>query len=363
MSGAAHEKSPRVITAASKRAAGREAISDLLKAIAIVGVVCIHVQLPGATAFRFGVPTFITLWAYYCEIGLSRRAGREQFTYLRTRFVKIFVPYAFWSALYILLFHPRSEWHTASRHDVLDAWIGGYGWDGQYFFIVLFQLFAVIPLLRRVVRPATLWPIVAVGCVANFTSCYLLSRQHLVDGLGERLFVYWISYVALGIAFARGYPRRWPALLIVAIALLAIAPFEKAWLDRTVANTFIYLCASVTLGSLALLIAVSPRRNRDRDSTRDSTGDSTGNSTGNSRWRPHGWPLALSNYLGRNTMAIFVCHPALLYLALRIGWEQGTNLPSIFLLRGAEVIAAILCSLLVAECLRRIRLGILVGGA
>lgn len=325
----------------------RDWASDCLKAAAIVGVVCIHAGLPYSAALRFCVPVFIALWAFHAELGLSRRTEQEQWPYLRSRFLRLLAPYAFWTGIHLALFHDLQDWRTTPVHTIVGGWFGGYGWAGQYFFIILFQWVLLLPVLRRVVRPDTLWLIVAIGCAWNVTSCYLFFGQSVVARLGDRLFVYWIPYAALGIAFARSHPPRLPNLSVLAVILLLAAPLEYAVLAQWQPRASPYLAASVTLGTVAMLIALGPRRQQN-----DRPPD---------RLRP-GWPTLAVAYLGRNTMAVFVCHVLVLELASRTGLVRLMTTPSVIFGKAGLVAIAIATSLLIAGLLRRIGLGLVVGG-
>ena len=91
----------QIVTNRSQLANTRDNRPDEMKAAAILGVVCIHADLPYADIFRFCVPVFIALWAFHYERGLARRGDFRP--YASRRFYRLAVPYVFWTAIYLLL--------------------------------------------------------------------------------------------------------------------------------------------------------------------------------------------------------------------------------------------------------------------
>ncbi|MDY3561939.1 acyltransferase [Gemmata sp. JC673] len=311
----------------------RDGRSDELKALAIVGVVCIHAGLPYADALRFCVPVFLSIWAYHYDQGLSRRQDRV-WAYAWQRFIRLLIPYAFWTAVYLPLFHPLSEWQSTPLSIIVNGWLGGYGWSGQYFFIILFQLTFLFPLLHRYTSPISLWVVLAVGVICNPLADYFLFRSYAVSGIGDRLFVYWLPYVFIGIALARGTIQPMPLLIPMAAALL-LAPTELAQLLLTVPRASPYMILSVTVGSIAILLAMGP-------TTRDP-------SPRQLRWRQ------MIQYVGRNSFSIFLAH--LLFLKLGDALLDTSSA----LARTELAVISVIGGLGTGEVLRRVRLGILVG--
>jgi fucose 4-O-acetylase-like acetyltransferase len=321
--------------------AARDRRSDDLKAAAILGVVCIHAMLPYFDVFRYCVPVFVTLWAYFYELGLSRRG--QAWGYAARRFVRLLVPYAFWTGVYVVLLQPIAQWRTVPLRSILGGWLGGAGFAGQYFFIILFQLNWLVPLLRSFVTLTALWITLFAGVVFNALADYYLFRNYALSGLNDRVFVYWLPYVALGIALARGYPAPKRGWLLAALVLLA-APWEIARLEASNPRISPYLVPSVVIGSLALLLAVAARH-------------------------PSVLPVdpappkrvrRLIRYVGSESFAIFVGHYLILQAAWHAGLAPGLSAAGV-LGRMALVVVAIAGSLGISWLLQRLGLGIVVG--
>ena len=291
--------------------------------------------------FRFCVPVFLGLWAFYVEKALARRDGGEQFAYLKRRWIELAVPYLAWTVLYIAMFQ-RSNWSTASVHTIVGGWFGGFGWAGQYYFVVLLQLIVLFPWLRRMATGRRVRADDCLGCLINVISGYLLFRSRIVAAVGYRLFIYWIPFVVAGIALARGRFNGNPRLLtLLAIALLCAAPFESRFAPEAP-----YFSISVTLASLLLLTAAT-------------LGDRKAETKGANP--PVQWLARIVGVLGRNTFAIFVANVLMLELIDRVGLKGSLEYltgPFAPMLVAAVAIAGAMC---LGWLLRTVRPGMLVG--
>ena len=325
----------------------RDARSDCLKGVAIIGVVSLHASLPYADVFRFCVPVFIALWAFHYERGLARRQPGQVWLYVTQRFVRLLTPYVFWTVLYFLLFQASNAGATALAGIPDGGWFGGNGWPGQYFFIILFQLTWLMPLLRRWVAPQSLGITLAGGAILNASAGWWLFSNPILSGLGDRLCVYWLPYVFLGVAFARGYPRAIPGLLPLAIVSLSTVPYALSGLildfDKA-GRVSPYLVPAVTLGSIALLLAVGPRLPPAAPPL-----------------QPCDSPISRAlAYIGRHSLAIFVANPLILEASHRLG-IMPDNSPGNFPGKAVLIAVTIGASLALGWCLRRLGLGMLVG--
>jgi fucose 4-O-acetylase-like acetyltransferase len=311
----------------------RDAWPDALRAAAIYGVVVIHLSGPDPVVqlFRFCVPVFVGVWAAYFEQGLARRAPAERPAYVRSRLGRLAVAYVFWSAVSLARYAPEG-WPADA---ILRDFATGSMWAGQYFLVALLQLTALFPL----VRPALGRWVVAVGWSVGAVAGPLLGRfvrqLPAVAQFGDQPFWYWLPFVAVGVAWARGEFPRVPAALALAlgVAALALAPAEFALLQT--APTAAPL-VSASVGSVALLIAAS----RARVTVPGRVGRVLG-------------------YVGQNTFAVFVTNPLVIGVLLRTpaaAWLD--SLPA----RLVVAVGVVAAGLALGWVFRRARLGVLVGG-
>jgi fucose 4-O-acetylase-like acetyltransferase len=250
----------------------------------------------------------------------------------------------FWSILYVLLFRAPSTWLTTPIHTILGGWFGGYGWSGQYFFILLFQLTVLFPLLRQWVTKSSVWFALLAGIALDAVVIYFLFTNHTISGIGDRLFVYWIPYVFLGIACARGYPKSLPWLLPFAILSLLAIPGEFNLLSATNSRISVYLLPSVVLGSVALLMALGPRPFTSNPHQHQS----------------EPWIKKAVIYIGQHSFVIFVANPLFLDIARRLGLTLGQS-PIEFFWRIILISWVISSSLVLGWILRRSGLSALIG--
>lgn len=316
---------------------GRDPRADYLKAAAIVGVVCIHAGLPFHDVFRFGVPVFIGLWAYFMEQALARRPPPAHAAYLGRRLVELGVAYLVWTLLYVGTFY-QGRWESTPLHTIVGGWFGGYGWAGQYYFVILFQLTLLYPLLRRWIAGPAILPLIALGVALNVVAGYWLFEARWIGAIHDRLFIYWIPYVAMGIALARGEFARRPGLGLVAALILLAAPFEKALLP----GHSDYLLLTVTVASLLLLLATVPTGSAPHHSSRH--------------------PLArTATVLGRNTFPIFLANVAMIEICRSTGLTAAVTAVAGEWGRLAVVAVTLAASLALGWLLQTLRLGVLVG--
>ena len=328
-----------VPAAAAASAAGpRDLHADWLKAAAIVGVVCIHAGLPFHDVFRFGVPVFVGLWAFYLEKALARRRPETHLRFMMQRMVELAVPYLAWTLLYIEKFY-ASRWSATPLHTIVGGWFGGYGWSGQYYFVILFQLTLLFPLLRRCVAQVPTLPVIVAGVALNVLAGYWLLEQRWIGAVGDRLFIYWVPYVVMGIALARGQFRNTPGLVMVAVLLLLVAPFET---DSSFEHSA-YLASSVTIASLLLLVAAVAA---DRAAP--------------VRRNP-GLAARAVAFVGRNTFAIFVGNVAMLEVLESTGFTAAATSHAGSFGLVAVVAAALAGCIGIGWLLKRLGQGILVG--
>ncbi|WP_313600298.1 acyltransferase [Epilithonimonas vandammei] len=181
---------------------------DLLKAISIFGVVYIHsYDLLGfdllsqifQPLFRIAVPSFIIIWAYFFEKSFQK-VDRKVF-FILEKFKKLFIVFIFWSIIYFLI---SFDSNNISLKSFITKHMSGYGWSGQYFFIILFQLIIFYPFIRKIYSLKWLrFLIIILVFIYYFVFSYTSLIPKPFSVVGIRPFVFWLPYVFLGIYFQR----------------------------------------------------------------------------------------------------------------------------------------------------------------
>lgn len=275
----------------------RNTNADVLKSISIFGVVFIHgssilgesdIMLFLRDMFRFTVPCFITLWSFFFEKSYQKKNKTDRRKYIVKRFVHLFRVFVLWSLLYFFL---TVDWQNFTAKDILTKYFSGYGWSGQYFFIILFQFLLLYPLIRKVyeikfLRVLTLATVVLIYLGWNYSYGVL---PEPIKKLGFRPFLFWLPYVFLGMALAKNKVNRislWFGVcpLLLAVEFLLLRKWEFSHMD--------YITLGVLVFSLLFCIALLQSK---------------------SIVVPERFNNVLG-FVGRNTLIVFVSNPLIIIL-------------------------------------------------
>jgi len=179
---------------------------DFLKSISIFGVVFIHSRNDNIISeitselFRVAVPLFIVFFSYFLEKNLSSVSTKKEYNdILKQKFFLLFLPYAFFTILYFFILNDLS---LIKPRELITGYWSGYGWSGQYFFIILFQLILVFPLLQKIVNIKLIY-ILTISLFLYLIMSYIFWNLSFVSKLSDRIFIYWLPYAILGILLYR----------------------------------------------------------------------------------------------------------------------------------------------------------------
>lgn len=182
----------------------REYSIDFLKAFSLFGVVYIHggfllsskEAFFSANYFRFGVPVFIVISFYLAEkiFNSKKYSGFN----LYNRIKRLCLPFIIWSLMYFSIFF---NYQNYNLKNIITKHFLGYGWSGQYFFLILIQLtilFYFIKTYKKRIRKLEL--ILSFFLTILIYIIYHSFSSHKVFYLfDKRFFLYWIYYLLLGI--------------------------------------------------------------------------------------------------------------------------------------------------------------------
>jgi hypothetical protein len=331
----------------------RQAPADILKVMAITAVVFIHGSslIPCSPyentisaytyevnhMFRFCVPIFVFLWAYFQEKSLLKKVNTSLLYY---RFYLLLIPFFFWSLIYFLL---TGDFKTLTFSNVLTKHWTGFGWSGQYYFIILFQLIVLYPAMRcftlKLAIPLPMMYIISLLFYVTISYSKWFNTD-AIGKIGDRPFIYWIPYVILGITHAHRniFPVKIP--LVLGLTSTALIAMEFHWFNLR--EVSIYLHPSVFISSFILLSYLAL-----------NVGYSSLN-------RPIAWVIQIT---AKNTLGIFCLNPLVILLLLPIlrshAWFLKFNGASFVAPILSTVIILIIC-ILFTMLLKRIRLGMLI---
>ncbi|MEM9771325.1 MAG: acyltransferase [Cyanobacteria bacterium P01_D01_bin.73] len=297
-------ETPQIVPKVAKP---RLASVDILRSVSIFGVVFIHAAWllgclsPGSEnleyMFRVAVPCFVVMWAFFYEKGYSKRTGEARKKYFWARLKRLLSVFLIWSCIYFLI---EVDWSSLTFKSFFSKHFLGYGWSGQYFFIILLQLQVLFPWLRSLCFKRKLRGLImlAVFCLYIIWGYGHEWLPNIAQKLGERPFIFWIPHVFLGIAIShvkanqhhtshfQWLNKRFPWWLLCSILII---PLEFNTLNHNH-----YLTPAVLLASSLFVLPFL---------TQDIVLPSKLN--------------AQFNWFGSNTMTLFVANPLLIKL-----WHQ-----------------------------------------
>lgn len=276
----------------------RSISADLIKVVSIFGVVFIHgsglfgsnsgFQLYTSNFFRFCVPCFIIIWAYLFEKSYQKKGYNERAKYISSKFIYLFTVFFIWSCLYFL---NLVNWDTITLIKVVTTHFSGYGWAGQYFFIILFQLLLLFPLIRILQQYKLIYVpfIVLLILVYIFYGYFYNSIPESVKKLGDRPFVFWLPYVFIGISMANQKIKKISVLNAFVLLLIPIESFILKYLD---CEHDAYITPAVLLASIVFTVAILQNDIIIKSERINN----------------------IISFIGKNTMTIFVANPLIIML-------------------------------------------------
>ena len=287
---------------------------DVCRGLAILAVLFIHVSghfLPALHPVRshapptwawyalavpnqdaqWAVPCFLMLSAFVNALSLSR--GNDVGRYAKRRVQTALVPYLLWSAVYIAVNVLIKHQHTPGIRATLTLLQNGTAYFHLYFFVLVLEMYVLLPLVLPLFRRRPPFWAVATGAVVLQAAIYGLNR-YVFPHRFQTTILWDVLPVALGL-WLFGQSARWPTVLhrgawgAGAVTLAAFALYTPlavaAMLHRPV-NTAEYqggqwaFTAGVSFLALALAGAL-----------------------GNGRL------ATILGYLGAESLAIYVMHP------------------------------------------------------
>ena len=257
-----------------------------------------------------------------------------------SRLYKLLIPFTFWSTIYFIII---ADFKSLSLAGMISKHWTGYGWSGQYYFIILFQLLLLFGTIRWITLRLEKFTVPIYILSVLFYSFITYSHWFEVGIIGKvsyRPFIYWVPYVMLGVLYAHKNIFRVSLPLGAALLSPILILIEVYLLKPPLEN--VYMLPSVFISSLALLSSMNSRL------TYAGISPNLGKLI-----------QSLANY----TLGIFCLNPLVIITMGPIikkiglvgqfpGSSVGLSIASTLFITG--------CCILIINILKRIRLGILV---
>lgn len=313
---------------------------DYLKAISIFGVVYIHGACTFVKAnfltntlsdfFRFCVPVFIIFWVYFLEKSILKKEN-EQRTLLISRFKHLFMVFILWSSMYFLLL---VDWNTLTLSSVITKHFSGYGWSGQYFFIILFQLILFYPLIRWTYNYIAIRTLIVL-LVVLITAIYSYQPEIIPEftiKLGDRPFLFWMIYVYVGISLARNEFKKISVCYVLTILLIPV----ELYLFESPSP---YLRLSILFSTILACSYIIQQKNLILNTSKVGT---------------------IISHIGQNTMIIFLSNPIIIilfnqFIPYELLHNEHNYLYSLIISLITSIVIIVI-SLLIEKILKRIKM-------
>ena len=218
--------------------------SDGLRVFSIIAVIMLHTsavrvanwpQLESVTWWvshvfdsmcRWAVPVFIMLSGALI-LDLSRPYTLCGF--YKKRFVRVVIPFLFWASFYYFWSYKSYGMNITPDFIKKSLW-QGLTYNHLYFVFIILGLYAVVPVLRLLLKYIPLWNIwILVAALFVVSSSGILFRYLPMNGLTR--FVPYLSYFLLGYLIRlRGEKIKWRILFIPAFVSATTVIIFKTYL-------------------------------------------------------------------------------------------------------------------------------------
>jgi peptidoglycan/LPS O-acetylase OafA/YrhL len=322
------QEAPLETTQTEPQTIKRLASLDICRGIAILAVLFIHVSghflpalhlakshvPPGWAWYALAVPNLDAQWAVPCFLMLSAFANALSLArtpditrYAKRRLRTAVVPYVLWSGVYIALNFALGTLHHLNLGHLAKLLLTGTAEFHLYFFVLVIELYVLLPLLMPLFRRRPAFWAVALGAVILQAAVYLLNRFVLLHRF-QTTILWDILPVALGLwlwsqigrwseVFKRGL---WPALIVTLAALAVYTSLGiQTLLPPAHINTAVYQGGqwAFTAGMSFLVLALAGALVKSRGA-------------------------ALLSYLGAESLAIYVMHPLAIIALDKLGTKS-----------------------------------------
>lgn len=265
----------------------------------------------------------------FLEKGLTSKSKTDQFSYLKKKFFDLFRVYFIWSMLYFII---MADFNTLTLIRIITSHFSGYGWAGQYFFVILFQLLFIYPLIRYLYTHKVFRLIIYGLSIFLYLLYAVYYDLPILSKLSDRPFVFWIPYAFIGIGLARDSIK---SVSVIWVLLLFLVPLEFYIKGSYTGSP--YILFSLLFSSLLISIYFIKSATFEIRST---------------------FLQKVIEVVGKNTMTIFVANPLTILLLDKIIRYDDLNcslIPSIVYPLLSTTIIIIIC-LTLAYFLRLTRL-------
>ncbi len=185
---------------------------DILRGLAIIGVVAIHsagigyqfqdtsIQFIGTVIWRqlinFSVPLFLAISGYFLAKKIVENK-KDYFSFIRKQIPRVLIPYILWSILYLGINMIRG----AELQSILFKFFTFQSAVPFYFIILIIQYYLLLPVMKKLATSKGL----IISTTISIASCLIIFYFRYYTNFDLPLFVYagvfptWMIFFVLGI--------------------------------------------------------------------------------------------------------------------------------------------------------------------
>lgn len=325
-----------------------------LRAFAAISIVLIHAtsgyvntvplgvilnQFP-----RYGSPVFVMMSGFILYHIELKRPSRSYMEFFRHRFLKVFIPYAIWTILYST-FTMRNYFLGMETLDAIRIMktylmniVTGTGYVHLYFILIMIQLYALFPFLKKWVERYTYTTLTTAAVISfTFQSLIYLHRLSIITlpsiGIGwATLFPGWLVFFCFGIYLKINLEQTmafWKKRKLLC-GLLWIGLFAAAILEGQVSPVNITLRPTISLYGVQTFFLFYLVFDNLKDRTSNTMDQ-------------------LLEWVANNSFNIYLIHPLVLnILVLPLSWGGYGGLVALY-------ISAVICTCLVIHVLNKVK--------
>lgn len=218
---------------------------DVLRGLAIIGVVLIHITAPLATdgdlvavvvnqMSRFAVPVFFILSGWGLTISNSLERSDSYWNFLKVRFLSILPQYLLWNIVYLFYSGVWEVYQGFSLEvlgDLLNEIFLGTIYNHLYFVPIILIFYILYPLLLRISNQYGVLVSLVVTLISQLSDIWI---EHEYFYMNKNVFN-WLFYFMFGIWLAKNFEKKVYRMqkykipifmgLIVSMVMVILTPF------------------------------------------------------------------------------------------------------------------------------------------
>lgn len=191
---------------------------DILRGLAIVGVILIHITAPLATdgdllaivvnqISRFAVPVYFILSGWGLTIANSYKRSESYGDFLKKRFLSIFPQYFLWNIIYLFytdVWNIPGDLSFEMFYDILKSLLLGTVYNHLYFVPVILIFYAVYPILLNIANKYGIVLSLVITILSQVSDLWI---EHEYFYMNKNVFN-WLFFFIFGMWLARNFTKK-----------------------------------------------------------------------------------------------------------------------------------------------------------